>query len=181
MLSGGQKQRVAIARSIVSNPRVLLLDEATSALDPRAEKIVQQALDNVSSNRTTLVIAHKLSTIKKANKIVVMSSGEVIEQGTHSSLIEAKGPYYRLIKAQDLGQFDEEKDHNDVSKNDLTTVQSNKASIAASGKPDQDPEEKSSMKYSLLKCLVIFMTERRELYLALSLVGFFSIIGGEFT
>jgi ATP-binding cassette subfamily B (MDR/TAP) protein 1 len=92
-LSGGQKQRLAIARSIVSEPKVLLLDEATSALDPKAEKIVQQALDRVSKDRTTIVIAHKLSTIRTADNIVVMSDGAVVEQGTHQDLLELNMAY----------------------------------------------------------------------------------------
>jgi ATP-binding cassette subfamily B (MDR/TAP) protein 1 len=92
-LSGGQKQRLAIARSIVSEPRVLLLDEATSALDPKAEKIVQQALDRVSKDRTTIVVAHKLSTVRTADNIVVMSDGAVVEQGTHQDLLELNMAY----------------------------------------------------------------------------------------
>jgi ATP-binding cassette subfamily B (MDR/TAP) protein 1 len=92
-LSGGQKQRLAIARSIVSEPRVLLLDEATSALDPNAEKIVQQALDRVSKDRTTIVIAHKLSTIRNADNIAVMADGAIIEQGTHDDLLARNGAY----------------------------------------------------------------------------------------
>jgi ATP-binding cassette subfamily B (MDR/TAP) protein 1 len=92
-LSGGQKQRIAIARSIVSEPTVLLLDEATSALDPKAEKIVQQALDRVSKNRTTIVIAHKLSTIRAAENIAVMANGAVVEQGTHEELLKLDGAY----------------------------------------------------------------------------------------
>ncbi|KAK1753327.1 P-loop containing nucleoside triphosphate hydrolase protein [Echria macrotheca] len=102
MLSGGQKQRVAIARSVVSQPKVLLLDEATSALDPHAEGIVQQALDKASEGRTTIVIAHKLATIRKADNIVVMTKGKIIEQGTHEDLVGMDGAYARLVRVQDL-------------------------------------------------------------------------------
>lgn len=101
-LSGGQKQRLAIARSIVSQPTVLLLDEATSALDPKAEKIVQQALDRVSQDRTTITIAHKLSTVTNADNIAVMADGAVIEQGTHDELLACDGAYgkqyYSLLR-----------------------------------------------------------------------------------
>lgn len=102
LLSGGQKQRVAIARSIVSEPKILLLDEATSALDPHAETIVQQALDSASKNRTTIVIAHKLATIRNADNIVVMSKGKIMEQGRHGQLVALGGLYAKLIQAQDL-------------------------------------------------------------------------------
>ncbi|KAF4438417.1 hypothetical protein F53441_12805 [Fusarium austroafricanum] len=101
-LSGGQKQRVAIARSVVSNPKILLLDEATSALDPNAERIVQKALSRVSQERTTIVIAHRLSTIKDADNIVVISAGQFVEQGTHEELIALDAHYARLIRAQNL-------------------------------------------------------------------------------
>ncbi|PSK51787.1 Leptomycin B resistance protein pmd1 [Elsinoe australis] len=104
LLSGGQKQRIAIARALVSDPKILLLDEATSALDPHSEGIVQQALDRAASGRTTIVIAHKLATIKNADKIVVMQKGQVLETGTHDSLLAQGGVYTRLVGAQDLGQ-----------------------------------------------------------------------------
>ncbi|KAK1599509.1 ABC transporter [Colletotrichum navitas] len=107
LLSGGQKQRVAIARSIVSEPKVLLLDEATSALDPHAEGVVQQALDKASEGRTTIVIAHKLATIRRADNIVVMSKGAILEQGTHDGLLQRDGAYTRLVKAQNLHVSDE--------------------------------------------------------------------------
>ncbi|KAE8657242.1 ABC transporter B family member 19 [Hibiscus syriacus] len=100
-LSGGQKQRVAIARAVLKNPEILLLDEATSALDVEAERVVQQALDRLMRNRTTVMVAHRLSTIKNADKISVIQGGKIIEQGTHSSLIENKdGPYFKLINLQ---------------------------------------------------------------------------------
>jgi ATP-binding cassette subfamily B (MDR/TAP) protein 1 len=102
ILSGGQKQRIAIARSVVSEPKILLLDEATSALDPHAEGIVQQALDSVAQNRTTIVIAHKLATIRNADNIVVMSSGKILEQGSHASLVAQDGAYAMLVQAQSL-------------------------------------------------------------------------------
>ncbi|KAM7254078.1 hypothetical protein ACFE04_031760 [Oxalis oulophora] len=100
-LSGGQKQRVAIARAILKNPEILLLDEATSALDVESERIVQQALDRLMRNRTTVLVAHRLSTIKNADQISVIQGGKIIEQGTHSSLVEKKdGAYYKLINLQ---------------------------------------------------------------------------------
>ncbi|KAJ5155561.1 ABC transporter [Penicillium capsulatum] len=102
LLSGGQKQRVAIARSIVSKPRILLLDEATSALDPHSEEVVQRALDKVSKGRTTITIAHKLATIRNADNIIVMSQGGIVEQGSHEVLLGANGAYARLVQAQDL-------------------------------------------------------------------------------
>ncbi|XP_057799135.1 ABC transporter B family member 2-like [Salvia miltiorrhiza] len=100
-LSGGQKQRVAIARAILKNPSILLLDEATSALDVESERVVQQALDRLMKNRTTVMVAHRLSTIKNADQISVLQDGKIIEQGTHSSLVENKeGAYYKLINLQ---------------------------------------------------------------------------------
>ncbi|KAF2010805.1 P-loop containing nucleoside triphosphate hydrolase protein [Aaosphaeria arxii CBS 175.79] len=108
LLSGGQKQRVAIARSIISQPKVLLLDEATSALDPHAEGIVQRALDEASKGRTTIVIAHKLATIRRADNIVVMSHGKIVEQGNHDALMQGDGAYSRLVKAQNLSVGDSE-------------------------------------------------------------------------
>ena len=107
LLSGGQKQRIAIARSIISNPPVLLLDEATSALDANSEKVVQQALDKVSQSRTTIVIAHKLATVMRADNIIVFGKGKVLEQGTHQSLLQHQGPYASLVNAQNLGNGQE--------------------------------------------------------------------------
>ena len=106
-LSGGQKQRLSIARVFLKNPAILILDEATSALDNTTEILIQNALDELCVGRTTLVVAHRLSTIKNANEIVVINNGEIKEQGTHEELIEAKGIYAKLYSLQfrssDLG------------------------------------------------------------------------------
>ena len=111
LLSGGQKQRVAIARAIVSDPRILLLDEATSALDTRSEGIVQDALDKAAAGRTTITIAHRLSTVKDADYILVMGEGLVLERGTHAELLADKnGAYSRLVKAQTLREGREDDD-----------------------------------------------------------------------
>ncbi|MDA8639951.1 ABC transporter ATP-binding protein/permease [Flavobacteriaceae bacterium] len=101
-LSGGQKQRLSIARAVLKNPPIMVLDEATSALDTESEKLVQEALENLMNNRTSLVIAHRLSTIQKANLIVVMQAGEIIEMGTHSELIANNSNYKKLVEMQSL-------------------------------------------------------------------------------
>ena len=101
-LSGGQKQRISIARAILKNPEILILDEATSSLDSESEKSVQKALDNIMNGRTAIVIAHRLSTIQKADKIVVMQNGEIVEKGTHNELMSKKKVYYNLIRLQEV-------------------------------------------------------------------------------
>jgi len=99
-LSGGQKQRLSIARAVLKNPPIMILDEATSALDTESERLVQNALEKMMQNRTSIVIAHRLSTIQNANKIVVLSKGQIVEQGTHQELLAQKGVYYSLIEMQ---------------------------------------------------------------------------------
>ncbi|MGL4573331.1 MAG: ATP-binding cassette domain-containing protein, partial [Burkholderiaceae bacterium] len=101
-LSGGQKQRIAIARAILRNAPILLLDEATSALDAESEVAVQAALANAMAGRTTLVIAHRLATVRDADRILVFEAGEIVESGTHSELIAAQRLYARLVALQNL-------------------------------------------------------------------------------
>ncbi|WP_281979246.1 ABC transporter ATP-binding protein [Tenacibaculum mesophilum] len=102
-LSGGQKQRLSIARAVLKNPPIMILDEATSALDTESEKLVQDALEKMMQNRTSVVIAHRLSTIQKADMIVVMKKGKIVEQGTHEELISKSGTYKKLVEMQSLG------------------------------------------------------------------------------
>jgi subfamily B ATP-binding cassette protein MsbA len=101
-LSGGQKQRLSIARAIYKDPKILILDEATSALDTESEKLVQEALELIMKNRTSFVIAHRLSTIRRADEIIVLSKGEIIERGNHTQLIEDKGAYYKFCMLQGI-------------------------------------------------------------------------------
>jgi subfamily B ATP-binding cassette protein MsbA len=101
-LSGGQKQRLSIARAILKDPDILILDEATSALDTGSEKMVQEALENLMKNRTSLVIAHRLSTIQRADLIVVLNHGKIVEKGTHKELLAKKAVYKNLVELQTL-------------------------------------------------------------------------------
>jgi subfamily B ATP-binding cassette protein MsbA len=101
-LSGGQRQRIALARALLRNPRILLLDEATSALDTESEAAVQQALASLRAGRTTLVVAHRLSTVRDADLVVALADGSVAEQGTHAMLMGREGLYARLVRSQAL-------------------------------------------------------------------------------
>jgi ABC-type multidrug transport system ATPase subunit len=101
-LSGGQRQRLAIARSIVGQPSILIFDEATSSIDVRAEKVVQAALDRISKYRTTVIIAHRLSTVRRADNIIVMKDGVNVENGTHKDLIKRGEMYHGMVGAQQL-------------------------------------------------------------------------------
>ena len=103
-LSGGQRQRISIARAVLKNPPILILDEATSALDTESERLVQEALERLMKNRTTIVVAHRLSTIANADLICVMQEGKIVEQGTHHELMELEGVYKHLVEMQQVGK-----------------------------------------------------------------------------
>ena len=107
-LSGGQKQRISIARIFLKNPSILILDEATSALDNTTELLIQTALDELCKGRTTIVVAHRLSTVRNANEIIVISNGEIKEKGTHEELIKLNGAYKTLYELQFRDQSKEE-------------------------------------------------------------------------
>lgn len=150
LLSGGQKQRIAIARAVVSDPKILLLDEATSALDTKSEGVVQAALDRAAKGRTTIVIAHRLSTIKTAHNIVVFVNGQIVEQGTHDALLETGGPYCKLVEAQ---RINEEKEADALEEAKVSAADSDealdkhfsrvKSGTSGSGFPKGEDEESS--------------------------------------
>ncbi|GAP91070.1 putative ABC multidrug transporter protein [Rosellinia necatrix] len=126
LLSGGQKQRVALARAVVKNPRILVLDEATSSLDSASEQRIQTAIEQASVGRTVISIAHRLATVKNADKIVVMRNGRVIEQGTHSDLMAKDADYAALVRLQNMGS----------ESSSISTAQGSKTSVDLQGKPD---------------------------------------------
>ena len=198
MLSGGQKQRIAIARSIISRPSVLLLDEATSALDPKAEKIVQRALANISVGRTTIIIAHKLSTVQRAHNIAVMCAGRIIEQGRHHELISRRGAYARLVEAQDLEQatsnkqethepevYEKDSTEMKVSERELaeevkstTRVSVHRTSLDSDSGLLAEASSNETMGYSIIRCLWYLIGEQRSLWLIYSFLAVTCILAG---
>ncbi|KAG0635147.1 P-loop containing nucleoside triphosphate hydrolase protein [Tuber brumale] len=178
-LSGGQKQRVAIARSIISKPQILILDEATSAIDPRNEKIVQEALDRISKGRTTITIAHRLSTVRKADRIVVVGAGNVLEVGTHEELLaDPDGAYTQLAEAMERVETAQA-----TTALERTTTWRSRLSIARGKAPVGDEEaapvaEKEKVKaMGILRSVRLIGWEQRHLW-PIYLVGFVGCLGG---
>ncbi|KAI1864985.1 uncharacterized protein JN550_008531 [Neoarthrinium moseri] len=171
-LSGGQRQRLAIARAIIKKPKILILDEATSAIDVRAEKVVQAALDKVSKGRTTIMIAHRLSTVKKADHIIVMAKGKVSQWGKHEQLMAKKdGPYYLLTQAQQLSLGDEKEpseDSSDITESEVRTMdlmekdeetKKKRVSMGTSSDGDEESEPKSK---GLIKSFGPLLLEQKQ-------------------
>ncbi|SPN96941.1 related to multidrug resistance protein [Cephalotrichum gorgonifer] len=182
-LSGGQRQRIAIARSIVRKPTILILDEATSAIDVRGEKIVQAALDRVAQNRTTITIAHRLSTIMKADKIVVLKKGRVVEIGTHQSLLEdPAGVYSGLVGAQklNLGEGPVDSD-GDGEYEKMEAVLSRQKSAAGTEAEDATAKPESAKVRSFAKSFGRLMIEQRSRWPYYILTIFFSACVGAST
>lgn len=198
LLSGGQKQRIAIARAMVSDPRILLLDEPTSALDTKSENVVQAALDKAALGRTTIVIAHRLSTIKHADNIVVMQEGRIVEQGTHDDLLEKQGAYHNLVEAQriaaEVKEQDErglDSDHDEAGPltkqptveeveydNAYQELTRTKTAQSASSKVLADRQKKADQQYSVFSLVRLIASFNKAEWKVMLLGLFASIIAG---
>lgn len=195
LLSGGQKQRIAIARAVVSDPKILLLDEATSALDSHAEGIVQNALDKAAMNRTTIIIAHRLSTIKNADNIVVMAKGKIIEQGTHTELLNFNNAYAKFVTAQALAtKTIGERSHADIEtdgaepssppfdeEDDMIphlNRQKSGRSVASQEIERQDAHMTKEKNYNLFECIRRVFYIQKDMWPLLSIAWIACCVGG---
>ncbi|KAJ6025325.1 uncharacterized protein N7446_013763 [Penicillium canescens] len=174
-LSGGQRQRLAIARSIVKEPTILVLDEATSAIDVRGEKIVQAALDRVSENRTTIVIAHRLSTVRRADRILVLRDGVNVEEGTHEELLDMENGLYRgLVNAQKLeSATEEEADPMEIT--EVLKEELDNSTPATSEQPQYEDKEKVRQR-GFFRSTGVFIYEARRHWL-LCLTALLGVLG----
>lgn len=174
-LSGGQRQRLAIARSIVKEPTILVLDEATSAIDVRGEKIVQAALDRVSENRTTIVIAHRLSTVRRADRILVLRNGVNVEEGTHEELLSMKdGLYQALVNAQKLESGTED-DADPIEVMEVLEEELHKSNTVISAQP-QEEHRKEITQRGFFRSTGVFIYEARTHWL-LCLTALLGVLG----
>ncbi|KAI0416611.1 multidrug resistance protein [Xylaria grammica] len=179
-LSGGQRQRLCIARAIIKRPKILILDEATSAIDVRGERIVQAALDRVSQGRTTITIAHRLSTIKKADTIIVLKKGKVVEKGNHESLLQDdKGVYYGLVHAQQLslGEPADASDSEEPEEEDIAAILTREKSAAVSDAPDE-PKPEGWKDRGLFGSFGRLLYEQRSHFPAYGIVIFAAAVAG---
>ncbi|KAL5728525.1 ABC-type xenobiotic transporter [Ranunculus cassubicifolius] len=184
-LSGGQKQRIALARAMIKDPRILLLDEPTSALDPESEAIVQETIDKISTRRTTLVIAHRLATVRNAHTIAFISHGTIIEKGDHRQLMDHAGAYYDLVKLAsqtisqpntkqilDLGYSSYEKSIQDVSRSKFVDdVSRSKYAKSMQDEEDEDFDEDFQRKLDKIQLSKIWKLQKPEV--PMLLLGFF--------
>lgn len=184
-MSGGQKQRIAIARALIRNPRILILDEATSALDYQSEKYVQRTLDSLSKGRTTIVVSHRISAIRNADRILFIDKGNVLEAGSHNDLIQMKGHYYDLINAAKWDR-EEQKVSAAVESDENVRGQFMRFTDSVESIIDTDEEKKSYWK-AFKRILTIAKPVRIHLFLASISAVFigcsiavFAILFGEF-
>ena len=182
LLSGGQKQRIAIARAIVSSPRILVFDEATSALDPHSEAAVESAIQKASLGRTTVLVTHRLAMVKRASKIYILDKGQVVEAGDHESLIRAKGLYERMYGQQQvLSHLDEEKNQSLVERDHVIEIQGGKewSSLQNTNQQPEKEDHFSSKKggATFLAVVHALWTENRRIRWLLTASCLAGIIG----